>query len=403
MQVAYFINKKPITFTVSEDGTHSLPILSTTSKLEKKLLWKIFVIDNKIYRESWQDGGKVKTFKAIECFGKNIGRVNATTDSDQALFEAHSKWNKQHDKGYVVDGGSYTSSPVNKDGCANSSTLILPMLANKFEDRKKRVSYPVAVSYKIDGVRMVAVTNLDKTVKLTSRTGKEFSFMDKIRHHISTISDKCILDGELYSHTLPFNVISGATRSVKKKSEYDDKMEYWIFDIIDTEIEYKYRASTLQKMKKKYEKLFKPEERCLHFVLFEVAKNEDEVKTFHDKYVEQGYEGVMVRNMDGKYIMKNRSSDLLKYKAFEDSEFKIVGFKVGKGTEEGAIVYEVEHPESGLSFDVRPRGTIENRINLANKGNECIGKLLTVRYQKTGIDDGSLPRFPVGIDIRDYE
>ena len=111
----------------------------------------------------------------------------------------------------------------------------------------------------------------------------------------------------------------------------------------------------------------------------------------------------MCRNLNGKYKLKHRSNDLLKFKNFEDSEFKIVDAKKGTGTEEGAIVFMCE-TEYGKKFDVRPRGEIEKRREMFCNKDDYIGKMLTVRYQNTGImDDDAVPRFPVGIDVRDYE
>ena len=111
----------------------------------------------------------------------------------------------------------------------------------------------------------------------------------------------------------------------------------------------------------------------------------------------------MCRNLDGKYKFKHRSNDLLKFKNFEDSEFRIVDAKKGTGTEEGAIVFTCE-TEDGQEFDVRPRGEIEKRREMFINKESYIGKMLTVRYQNTGIqEEDALPRFPVGIEVRDYE
>ena len=114
----------------------------------------------------------------------------------------------------------------------------------------------------------------------------------------------------------------------------------------------------------------------------------------------------MCRNLNGTYLFKNRSNDLLKYKAFEDTEFKIIGAKPGIGTEKGAIVFECTC-DAGV-FDVRPRGSIEKRREMFRNKHKYIGKSLTVRYQPhtnyaDQQADTGIPRFPVGIDVRDYE
>ena len=55
----------------------------------------------------------------------------------------------------------------------------------------------------------------------------------------------------------------------------------------------------------------------------------------------------------------------------------------------------------GHTFVVRPRGSFELRRQWMKDINSIIGKKLTVRYQE--LTDDGIPRFPVGISIRDYE
>ena len=378
-------------------GDFILPVLSTTNKHGNNVFWRIYVKNNKIFRQMRTGSdGKVRIFPEIECFGKNIGKKNETTDNQQALFEAYSMWLKKQDQNYKPFCENLQSENTNSEN-------ILPMLANKYEQRKKYLNKPFGVSPKLDGVRVIARFQ-DENLVLTSRLGKEFIFMNKLREHLNkVISNDIILDGELYSHTIPFNAISGTTRAKKTPSKYDSMIEMWIFDIVDENKSYEDRMKELKKIQNVYDKKFNKKKKLLKFVYYEQVSTDKEVKSYHDKFVEKGYEGVMCRNLNGKYKLKHRSNDLLKYKNFEDSEFKIVDAKKGTGTEEGAIVFTCEN-ENGDRFDVRPRGEIEKRRQMFQEKEKYFGKMLTVRYQNTGIEEiDSLPRFPVGIEVRDYE
>ena len=74
------------------------------------------------------------------------------------------------------------------------------------------------------------------------------------------------------------------------------------------------------------------------------------------------------------------------------------------GQTKGCVIFECQMSNTDdRKFWVRLRGSVEYRQELYKNGSRCVGKMLTVRYQKTGVNDGSLPRFPVGISIRDYE
>jgi DNA ligase-1 len=131
-----------------------------------------------------------------------------------------------------------------------------------------------------------------------------------------------------------------------------------------------------------------------------IAKNREEVMKYHQQFVAMGYEGTMVRNLHGLYKFKDRSKDLLKYKDFVDSEYEIVGGFSGAGTEKDCIVFEVKD-DKGTVFAVRPRGSFEKRKVWLKEVKSLVGKKLTVRYQE--LTDAGIPRFPVGITVRDYE
>ena len=136
-----------------------------------------------------------------------------------------------------------------------------------------------------------------------------------------------------------------------------------------------------------------------------IVNDYGEAKFYHDQFVEQGYEGGMLKNKAGIYMFQYNSNDLEKVKSYKDDEFEIVDGHQGSGTDEGCIVYRCI-TKSGQEFDARPRGTVEDRkqmfINLPND----IGKMLTVRYAE--LSDDGIPLQPVGVPaealaVRDYE
>ena len=59
-----------------------------------------------------------------------------------------------------------------------------------------------------------------------------------------------------------------------------------------------------------------------------IVNNFNELQQAHTKYVEDGYEGLIIRTMKGIYQPDHRSSSLLKFKSFKDDEFEIVDFRI---------------------------------------------------------------------------
>ena len=142
------------------------------------------------------------------------------------------------------------------------------------------------------------------------------------------------------------------------------------------------------------------------FAVFEKTKfkcrvrSDVEKKKYHDTWVNMGFEGGMLKNIQGLYMFEYNSNDLEKVKSFEDAEFEIIGGKQGTGTDEGCVIFRCK-TKDGLEFDVRPRGTQEERREMYNNLDSYIGKPLTVRFPE--LTDSGIPAQPVGIAVRDYE
>jgi len=247
---------------------------------------------------------------------------------------------------------------------------ILPMLAHKYEDRKRYVQEPFFVQPKLDGVRILVsnkggISRTGKIVKGTAHWGKH-------------LKDGEYLDGECYVHGMAFEDITSAFKT------RPETLEFHVFDYYDVNrpyLEFKERARWIT-------------------VKTVLVDRKEDLATVHNTFVNQGYEGIMVRNPHGVYQPGKRSNDLLKYKTFETDEFTIVGVHEGTGRDVGTPVWECE-TKGGDRFSVRPEGTMEQRKEHFSERASILGKRLTVRYQN--MTAAGVPRFPIGVAIRDYE
>jgi DNA ligase-1 len=126
----------------------------------------------------------------------------------------------------------------------------------------------------------------------------------------------------------------------------------------------------------------------------------EDVPSIHKQHVEEGHEGTMIRDKNSVYEVGQRSNYLLKFKDFQTEEFEIVGAKTGHGRDADSVVWVCE-TRDGHQFAVRPEGTIAQREKQYSEREKFMGKMLTVRFQNlTALD---VPRFPVGVVVRDYE
>lgn len=336
-----------------------------------------------IVRTSGYVGGKLTDAVKKVKTGKNIGRSNETTPWEQALAEAASTYQKQLER-------MYTPEMPNLDTYVSPE---FPMLAHRFQDRKHNIKYPAFVQPKLNGVRCLAKKVSEDKITYTSRGNKSY---DATLQHLTPkllplMRVGQIMDGEIYIHGETFQQI---IRLVKKLRPESVTLQYHIYDIASSKQGFVSRHAELIEMF-----TCSP---CIELVLVETrqVKSEAEVYTNHNEFVQDGYEGIIVRNHNGLYLMDGRSNDLQKYKEFHDEEYKIIGGKEGVGNDEGCIVFECI-TESGETFNVRPRGTVQMRREWFSNLSSLIGKSLTVRYQE--LSEGGTPIFPVGIAIRDYE
>jgi len=334
--------------------------------------------------ESGQTDGKLK---------ETVGRVidegkQKRTAQEQAIFEANSKLNKKRDEAY------YDTIEA-----AQNEVKLLPMLAHPFTKRKHNIDYPAIVQRKFDGVRCLARLNSDGTVTLLSRKGKEYPHLNHIKADVAANNSNTnlVLDGELYSDTLTFQELVGLVKRVTLKPGNDEQMlevSLRVYDCVElnNEADFTDRYLTITNLTEGAE--------YLSLVENVRVSTESEIHAAQARFVEEGYEGAMVRNLTGAYAIGKRSANLQKVKTFLDGEYPIVGFTQGTGGETGCVIWECSTPDR-QTFRVRPRGTQEDRKVLFQNGSDYVGQQLTVRYQE--LTDDGVPRFPVGIAIRDYE
>lgn len=341
-------------------------------------VWSIAVEGNKLTISHGRMGGK-QTTKEELIYGKNIGRANETSDEQQAILEAESRYKKQLDKGYRPTLEALEDLP------------LMAMLAVDYHKKAHLLQFPCLASVKLDGNRCLAIRHKDR-VELRTRGGKSMEIPHIQEVLLEAMHEGEVLDGEIYKHGYFLEEIVSAIRT--PTNPLHEELEFWAFDVVVEGVPFKGRYELLCNMFS--ESRFS--HTCLRLVIHDEIYDEESMKQFHKCAVENKFEGIMCRNMNGVYESGKRSNDLHKYKEMIDGEFKIVG--VEKDRNDNAVLVCLDDT-SGLPFGVT-FGDFAQRKHHLGHPEDYIGKWLTVAYQKRYKDSGLL-QFPVGKAIRECD
>lgn len=367
-------------------------------KNNKLRFWKLQAV--KIDDKFWidinygQDGGKIVENKKEIKEGKNKGKKNETSTEQQCILICDKTFKDKIEKEGYID---------RKEDNIKKDIKFSPMLADTWNPQSKinkkiDIVFPCYCQPKLDGIRCLTYIKNEKTVN-QSRQLKYFKNLDHINNELIEIFKdfpNLVLDGELYNHDISFNQIAGIVKKEHLK-DVDRKnllnIQYHVYDcfFISEEHTFSERLKFLLSLKKlKY----------INIVRTYVCESKEElINNHHRSFIECNYEGTILRNQNSKYEF-NRSKNLQKYKSFIDNEFEIVGYKEGSGHDAETVIWKCKTNDDKF-FDVRPKGTVQERKELLKNAELCIGKMLTIRYQE--LSEFGIPRFPVGIIIRDYE
>ena len=352
--------------------------------------WTIEVSDNKYRTHSGQVGGQITTNAWTVVYGKNEGKANGTTDNEQALKEAIAKRTKKLESGYFED-----IKHINK------TQYFEPMLASKWEDSKDKISYPIFSQPKLDGIRCIVTKD-----GMFSSNGKPIISAPHIRESLSEVFEvypDMILDGELYADKFAndFNKIVSLVKKTKPTDadlkESKKNIQYWIYDLPDNDIQFGDRCDRLHDLFENYNAFNK---HCIE-VETTLCMSEDDVIDLYEEYVEQGFEGQMLR-LNKSYENK-RSKSLMKHKSFIDEEYTIVDVCEGEGNKTNMVGYMTFKTADGKPFKSNVKATFEESEEMFRNRKQLIGKQATIKYFNLTPD--GIPRFPyvVNIDRESYE
>lgn len=285
--------------------------------------------------------------------------------------------------------------------------ITRPMLAGtikKIED----IKFPVLVSPKLDGFRCLKIDG-----KAVSRSFKPIA-NTYVREYIEQHFPDGI-DGELMlrDKNATFNEISSAFRKVEGEPDF----LFYVFDFI-TNLSFQSRQDIVENITREHLKLVMVPHELVATYTYLLEKETD--------YLNCGYEGLMVRSVDGPYKQGRstlKEGYLLKLKRFIDSEAEVIGFEEQMhndnpkeqnelGLTSRATKKEYMKPagilgkflvrdlKTGVEFKIGTGDGLTQKLRkeIWTDQDKYVGSLVKYKYQDVGVKNK--PRFPVWLGFR---
>ena len=293
-------------------------------------------------------------------------------------------------------------------------------LAQDSNDHPSKMTGKKRLEVKLDGVRVLAVVN-GANCTLYSRNGKAFENFPHIQETIENnrpafqygvgMGGRFVLDGEIVGES--FQTLM---RQAHRKSDAQTEgMVYHIFDVIplDSFEEGHYNAQ----QHKRIDLLNRAasvinETDCLRImngldVDLDTAEGKDQMQRYAEEAVAQGFEGIMIKNIDAPYECR-RSSFWMKWKPTITVDLNIVDLEEGTGRNAGrlgAFVCEGVDNERNIRVNVGSGLSDSDRTEYWTAKADLIGQVVEIQADAvTQNQDGTYSlRFPRFVRFRGFE
>ncbi len=268
-----------------------------------------------------------------------------------------------------------------------------------------KLKLPALCSPKLDGIRVLIQDGVAYSRNLKPIPSK--CVQRKIAETCGALDGH---DGEIIVGDVGAKDVFRTTTSFVMAEDKEFDFSFWAFDRFDLpQLPYDQRLAMVNEANR---------------ITTNLINSMEELMEMEARCVALGFEGVMIRTLDGPY-KQGRSSVkegfLLKVKRFEDEEAVVVGFEekmhnANEATKDalghtkrssckenlegvdtlGSLVLQLS---SGATFKVGTGFDDAERARLWANRESVLGKLCKYKFQPCGVKD--LPRFPTYLGLRD--
>lgn len=297
--------------------------------------------------------------------------------------------------------------------------MIKPQLAIEYSKVKNLdLSQGYYASRKLDGLRCLILDGV-----AYSRTMKPFrnkAIQEFAKEYAEELQG---MDGELISGSPTSPTAFRDSTSVMMATNGGNNFTFYVFDCIDNSFSSDYFDERWRCVESIVHEFNHPQVIAVEHTLIH---SEEELLALERKYLEEGYEGIMLNSYSGLYKQGRsgtKNPELIKKKLFSDSEFQVVGYECLYSNQNEAKKDTLGHTErstckeglvpmdklgalkliteSGKEFSCGSGFDDKTRVQLWASKEELIGKYAKVKYFEQG--GYEVPRHPIFLGFRSVE
>ena len=289
-----------------------------------------------------------------------------------------------------------------------------PMLAPNEKVNVSDIKFPIYASFKLDGIRCIFKDGEMLSRSLKQIPNKQLQEKYKVLKELSKTMG--IIDGELYSPELTFQEITHFVMKQDLKDEVlPDSLKFYVFDVdLGEETSFRERVSNY------YTFHSIPIVQCVEQ---HIIYNESEVTGMFEKALREGYEGLILKDMNGYYkygratvkqglmykLKPFNTYDLVvtdvleRFENTNESTLNELGYKHKSRTVDGVIptgiaaCFVVKYND--LDMKVSLTGIEEFRREIWENKESYIGRVIEVKGMEVGSKD--VLRHPTFVRFRD--
>ncbi len=367
-----------------------------------------------------------------ECISQNVydihhgivGGANIITTvctKRASIDEVRSKYNEKLKQGYkfldeIKDDticppveesmlAQYLETYLPYDRTTSDGTL-LPMLAKVYNDNVfNKISNRLG-QFKINGLRCLISAKRNEGDIFTpykllfqSREGTYWKSLYHLENYLleilpdwlldKMIDEDYVLDGEIY---LPGYSVNEINHFVKDPKCIENAMlQYWCYDIAIQDYTQFKRIEELYTIKSPKHIRCKEDhlnniDRFVVLPIVEISSTE-KARQMRDKFIDIGFEGLILRDPNAEYQFGKRNNTMIKYKRTTDGVFEVIDI-YSEGTKRSDIpLLLCRNDINDNAFEVHVNGTFDYQNEILIHRDKYIGRKLFITFgERSGVD-----------------